>query len=463
MEDHPNSSHIVRKVIVIGSLRVDEQQALADGAWSVLSVRAIEDARPHLEEDHYAPVVVILTDPDSRHFAEVRTLAAAHAHRRWLALVEPAQMGHLPVRALIGDYFWDYCTRPVHATRLTALLGHAAGMTALVKDQAVTRPTSSYDHGILGESPAIVAVRRAIDKLAKVDAPLLIVGESGVGKELAARAIHAASQRSRGPFAAVNCAALPPTLIHAELFGHEKGAFTGAHHRKIGQFESANTGTLFLDEIGDLPEALQTTLLRFLEEDVIRRVGGTKDVPVDLRIISATHVDLRKAIKAGRFREDLYFRLDVLRLRIPALRERGDDIRLLAEYFLHQFTTENDTGRKRFSHGAWQAITAYPWPGNVRELRNRVYRAVVMSDSPEIAPADMGLEPMSGTEPVPPCLDEVRACADRQAILAALSSCHGDTKAAADVLQVSRATLYRLMEKNGIRATIRGIASDDAA
>ena len=470
MPDHPDAPHRSRNVVVIGSLRPDEEQALTGRGWSVATTPAIEQAAARLREDQYAPVLVVLSETDSRHLADVRRLAAAHPHRHWLALAEPAQIANAAARGLIGDYFWDYCTRPVDAARLAALVGHAAGMAALIQDQAVGVPASADDHGILGESPAIVAVRRAIDKLARVDAPLLIVGESGVGKELAARAIHAASRRSRGPFVAVNCAALPPTLIHAELFGYEKGAFTGAHHRKIGHFESANTGTLFLDEIGDLPEDLQTTLLRFLEEDVIRRVGGTKDVPVDVRIISATHVDLRKAIQQACFREDLFFRLDVLRLRVPALRERGEDTRLLAVHFLEQFAAELGTDRKRLSHAAWEVIAAHPWPGNVRELKNRVYRALAMSDSPLIMPADMGFETMSGTEPAPPSLDDVRVAAERQAIMLALSSCRGDTKAAAEVLQVSRATLYRLMEKNGIRTSIHAVESkgvgsnaDDAA
>lgn len=303
---------------------------------------------------------------------------------------------------------------------------------------------------MVGKSAAVEDLRRAVEKVARVDAPVLIIGESGTGKELVARAIHAGSGRHDKPFEAVNCAALPPTLIHAELFGHEKGAYTGAVQRRIGHFESANTGTLFLDEIGDLPEPLQTTLLRFLEQNVIRRVGGTRDLPLDVRIISATNVNLSKAMREGRFREDLFFRLEVLQLRVPALRERGDDIMLLANHFLREFAGETGNKAEGFTGETERVIAAYRWPGNVRELRNRVYRAVVMRDQGLICPQDMGFERKQTKADLVVRLDEARAQAERNAINVALRRFKGDVRVAAKALGVSRATLYRIMDKLGL-------------
>jgi DNA-binding NtrC family response regulator len=450
MSTDPDASHPLRKVFVVGTLRDDESAVLADRGWPAATSATVDEAAIRLTQEPCGPVLLVLTSTDPEYLAQIRTLACAHAQRRWLTVVEPAQIADQAVRELISDCCWDYCTRPVDAPRFAALLGHAMGMAALLGGSPSVAGDTADEFGIIGCSPAAVDLRRMIEKMARVDAPVLIVGETGTGKELAARAIHAISRRGDRPFDAVNCAALPPTLIHAELFGYEKGAFTGATKRKIGHFESADSGTMFLDEIGDLPESMQTTLLRFLEEHVIRRVGGTKDVPVDLRIISATHVNLRKAIQEGRFREDLFFRLDVLQLRVPPLRERGEDVLLLANHFLRQFAAEIGASVKGFGRDTERVIAAYRWPGNVRELRNRVYRGVVMREKGLVSPQDMGFEPVQRAVESVASLDEARARAEENAINAALRQADGDTRSAAAALGVSRATLYRLMEKLNI-------------
>ncbi|NIQ10100.1 MAG: sigma-54-dependent Fis family transcriptional regulator, partial [Gammaproteobacteria bacterium] len=282
--------------------------------------------------------------------------------------------------------------------------------------------------------------------VALVDAPLLITGESGTGKELSALAIHERSRRNTGPFIAVNCAALPSTLIQSELFGYEKGAFTGAQHRKMGRIESAEGGTLFLDEIGDLPLDLQVNLLRFLQQNTIQRVGGKEEIPVNVRIIAATHVDLEQAVKEGRFREDLYYRLNVLQMKIPSLRDRDGDVEVLANYFFKRFSNEKHPRVKGFRKDTIRTMNSYNWPGNVRELINRVRRAMVMCDGSLITPRDFGLERRSSRR-VLQTLAQARYNAERSAILAALRAEGHNISQAAKLLGTSRVTLHRLITK----------------
>src|SRR5690606_39169086 len=245
---------------------------------------------------------------------------------------------------------------------------------------------------MVGRSAAMRSLYQAIRRISASEAPVLITGETGTGKELAARALHEGSTRRNAPFVAVNCGALPETLIQAELFGHERGAFTDARERKLGRIEMAAGGTLFLDEIGDLPLSVQTVLLRFLQEGTIERLGGRSTTRVDVRVIAATHVDLERSIAEARFREDLYYRLNVLRLRVPPLREREGDVELLAQAMFERFAQRAGKRIRGFSRAAMDRMVAHPWPGNVRELVNRVQRGVVMCEGRLIAPADLGLE-----------------------------------------------------------------------
>jgi DNA-binding NtrC family response regulator len=303
---------------------------------------------------------------------------------------------------------------------------------------------------MVGSSPLMLTIFENIRKFSRCDAPVLITGESGTGKELAARAIHERSARGAGPFVAINCAALPPTLIASELFGYEKGAFTGANARKIGRIEAARGGTLFLDEIGDLSLDLQGHLLRFLQEKMIERVGGNQPIEIDVRVIAATHVDLRLAMKEGRFREDLFYRLNVLTLHVPALRERGDDLILLAKYFLQKFREETKSQAQEFDDGALQAIIQHSWPGNIRELIACIRRGVVLASGPYVTVDDLGI--VSGlVQPGAASAPRIKPRdIDASFLREVLMRNRFNVKRSAQELQVSRMTLYRLMHRHGI-------------
>jgi DNA-binding NtrC family response regulator len=361
----------------------------------------------------------------------------------WVASTPPGETLAEKRRQLLGLYFLDYFTLPREPAFIAQSLGHAVGMAALRQTGSPASSQVTMLKGMVGSCDAMQGLFRTIGKIAKSDAPVLITGESGTGKELAALAIHRGSARAAQPFVAVNCAAIPPTLLLSELFGYEKGAFTGALQRRTGRVESAHSGTLFLDEIGDMPVECQAALLRFLQEGTIERLGGTGSIPVDVRILSATHVDLNEAIAAGRFRSDLFHRLCVLRVEQPPLRMRGDDIGLLARHLLGQVRKTSGHGIKGFSPAAMRAIASYDWPGNVRELINRIRRAVVMAEGSVITPDDLDLLP-SGENPAL-TLAEVRDSAIRHAIEQALQRHHERLVDVADELGISRATLYRLM------------------
>ncbi len=298
-----------------------------------------------------------------------------------------------------------------------------------------------------------------IRRFAQVDAPVLISGETGTGKELAARAIHQRSGRANGPFVAINCAALPPTLIASELFGYEKGAFTGAVGRKLGLIERADGGTLFLDEIGDLPHDLQAHMLRFLQESTITRLGGHSSIHVNTRIISATHVDLEAGIGSGSFRDDLYYRLNVLLLRMPALRERGDDVLLLAAYFLRSVAQELGLERAEFTPAAQAAILAHNWPGNVRELIAAIRRAVVMNAGGAIDAADLAIRPRLASHVAAACAPRgYRPGSDEEygALKQALTRHRNNVTRAAAEMGVSRVTFYRKLKRHGGMSGLEG-------
>ncbi len=305
---------------------------------------------------------------------------------------------------------------------------------------------------MVGSSSAMREVFTTIRKFASVDAPVLITGESGTGKELAAHAIHERSSRAQGPFVAINCAALPPTLIASELFGHEKGSFTGAHERRIGRIEAADGGTVFLDEIGDLAPEMQVLLLRFLQERTIDRIGARSPITVDARVIAATNADLAKAMEEGRFREDLYYRLNVLVIDMPPLRARQDDIDLLCMFFVQKLAEEMGRTIRGIDEDGQQAIRDYHWPGNVRELIARIRRAVVMAEGERISLPDLGLPTSSEGRPYsieikPVSLEDARIMAEGHLSRKTLLSNNQNIKKTALELKVSRPTLYRLMEK----------------
>ena len=324
---------------------------------------------------------------------------------------------------------------------------------------------------MIGESDAMRRAFKAIRRFATTDAPTLITGESGTGKELAALAIHERSAFASGPFMPVNCAGLPPTLISTELFGHEKGAFTGATQRKIGRIEASEGGTIFLDEIGDMPMELQAHLLRFLQESTIERVGGHRQIPVNVRVLAATNKDLAQEVEAGRFRQDLYFRLNVLSLELPALRDRGEDIMLISNVFVRRFAGELGSDAVRFSDCARLALARHDWPGNVREMISRIRRAVVMADAGVITADDLGLAAVSeysstdtGAAQAGPSiavpiaddggvltLDEAKSRLEEVFVRAALERNSFNVTAAASDLGVSRVTMYRHIDRFGLK------------
>jgi two-component system, NtrC family, response regulator len=321
---------------------------------------------------------------------------------------------------------------------------------ASIEERNLARHVSMEE--IIGLSPVMQSVFATVRKVAETDVPVLILGESGTGKELIANAIHKGGARKKGPFVAINCAAIPETLLESELFGYEKGSFSGATSQRRGKFEYAKGGTLFLDEIGDLAPEMQVKLLRFLQEKVVERVGGREAIPVDARVIAATNQDLEAAVKSGRFREDLYFRLAVVQLVVPPLRDRGDDVIELAHHLANSYCKEMHKPLTRFSKPALDAMRRHSWPGNVRELQNRVQRALVLSDGKTISPAELDLSVISeAREGAQGSLKEARQEFERDIIVRALKENGGNISKTARAIGISRPTLYELMERHGLR------------
>jgi two-component system NtrC family response regulator len=305
-------------------------------------------------------------------------------------------------------------------------------------------------HGIISRDPGMLKVCRSVEKVAPSDATVMLLGESGTGKELLARALHRLSPRSEKRLMAINCAAIPENLLESELFGYERGAFTGAAKQTRGKIEVADGGTFFLDEVGDLPASLQAKLLRFLQERVVERLGGREEISVDVRIVCATHQNLKELMEAGRFREDLYYRLSEIVVDIPPLRSREGDAALLAHAFLNKFSSQEGRPVRGFSQEALDAIEGYGWPGNVREMENLIKRAVIMADGPQISLEDLGLRgPRREAEPIN--LRQVREEAERKALVRGLGRMDGNIARAAELLGVSRPTLYDLMNRYGLK------------
>jgi two-component system NtrC family response regulator len=350
------------------------------------------------------------------------------------------------LRAIAGGAY-DFYQKPVDIDALGLIVARAFHVHALEAENrrlAERAPDGAVLGGLVTASPEMLKVTRTIERVASANVSVLLLGASGTGKELLARGLHDASPRAKGAFVAINCAAIPENLLEAELFGHEKGAFTGAVKTTEGKIEQAHGGTLFLDEIGDVPLPLQVKLLRFLQERVIERIGGRRAIAVDTRIVCATHQDLDAMIAAGSFREDLYYRLAEIVVPIPSLAERPGDAGLLARHFLHRFAKEMNPAVKGLAPDALAAIDAHGWPGNVRELENRMKRAVIMADARLISAADLDLA--GGTDDGPLNLKAAREAADRNAIRHALARTDGNISSAAKLLGISRPTLYDLLK-----------------
>ena len=351
----------------------------------------------------------------------------------------------------LGAY--DFFAKPFEPELLTLTIDRAFRLFDLQQEnrrlQALKHPAALS--GLLTRDGEMLRTCRTIEKVANTNATVLLLGESGTGKEVLARGLHEASSRKGERFVAINCAAIPENLLESELFGYEKGAFTGAAKTTLGKIETANGGTLMLDEIGDLPHSLQAKLLRFLQERVVERVGGRNEIPVDVRIVCATHQDLKALIRENRFREDLFYRLAEIVVTIPPLRDRAGDPALLAHAFVHRFATEQNRGNMSLADDAIRAIEAHSWPGNVRELENCIKRAVIMANGAQISQDDIGLAPPTGNENEFIDLRQVRDAAERTAVVTALGRANGNLARAAELLGISRPTLYDIMHRLGLR------------
>jgi len=422
-----------------------------------LEVSVASDRATALEEvKRIAPAVVTLDlglppDPGgvTEGFATLQEILAVAPDTKVIVVTGHNDRANA-VRA-IGLGAYDFFEKPVDPKLLSFAVERAARLFTLEEEnrRLSQRRADSPLEGLIAASPEMLKVCRTVEKLAPTDVSTLVIGESGTGKEVLVRALHRLSDRRNKRLVAINCAAIPETLLESELFGFEKGAFTGAVKTTPGKIELANGGMLFLDEVGDLSQALQAKLLRFLQERVIERVGGRQEIAVDVRVVCATHRDLADMIRRGEFREDLYYRINEATVRVPPLRERQGDAVVLARAFLQRYAAELRRPVKGFAEAAVAVIEAYEWPGNVRELENRVKRAVIMADGPLVSADDLEL---GDVEPAAESFDlrEVREAAETRAILRALSHADQNVSKAADLLGVTRPTLYTLFRKYGI-------------
>ncbi|HZG44846.1 MAG TPA: PEP-CTERM-box response regulator transcription factor [Allosphingosinicella sp.] len=403
------------------------------------------------------PAVVTLDlglppDPDgiTEGFAALDSILSLKPQTK--VIVATGHGAHESALRAIASGAYDYYQKPVDIDQLGLIVRRAFQLHELEEENRRLEEKMGEGRTILGTmitaAPEMLKVARTIERVANTGVSVMLLGASGTGKELIARGLHQASNRRGGAFVAINCAAIPENLLEAELFGYEKGAFTGAIRTTEGKIELAAGGTLFLDEIGDVPLPLQVKLLRFIQERVIERIGGRKAIPVDTRIVCATHQNLEGMIHAGTFREDLFYRLAEVVVKIPSLGERHGDATLLAKHFLARFAREMNPQVKGFSPGALAAINAWPWPGNVRELENRVKRAVIMAEGKLVTTDDLDMPARGGSdEPMPVNLKSAREAADRKAIRRALAETENNISGAAKLLGISRPTLYDLMKQ----------------
>ncbi|MDT0501057.1 MULTISPECIES: sigma-54 dependent transcriptional regulator [unclassified Halomonas] len=442
-----------RHVLMIGDQRLTASAALSlkQYSWQFQRTSCLVEAKRLLLTSPPPLGIVVMEPSYTMPSLELERLLSLVPCTLWVALLGADDLQEYQARAFIARHCHAYLILPLNPDKANHVLESSLTISEVLATHSGACDFSAAPGckgEMIGRSHAIHKLLKDIEKIALVDAPVLITGESGTGKELTARLIHEHSPRHGGPFNAINCGALPAGLIQSELFGHEKGAFTGAGKCKVGIIESASGGTLFLDEIGDLPMELQVNLLRFLEDHRIQRLGSLHEIAVDVRILAATHVDLEQAIRSGDFREDLYHRINVLQARMPPLRERPEDIEALATHYFQKFRTESPYRVRGFNHDSLVTMRQHHWPGNVRELVNRIRRAMVMCEERLITPDDLGLERRKNVIRTRPSLEDIRNCAEREAIAAALARNRNHALHAAQDLGISRATLYRLIDKH---------------
>jgi two-component system NtrC family response regulator len=402
------------------------------------------------------PPVVIMDlglppDPDgvSEGFATVEEVLHIAPETKIIVVTGNGERKNALKAVSLGAY--DFCEKPVELEVLSTIIDRGLNLHRLEDEnrRLSAMPARSPIERIVTANQGMLKVCRDVEKLAGTHVPVLLLGESGTGKEALAQALHELGPRAKQPFVAINCGAIPENLLESELFGYERGAFTGAVKQTIGKIESANRGTLFLDEIADLPHPLQVKLLRFLQDQIVERIGGRQRIQVDVRIVSATNSSLEDRVSEGTFRGDLFYRMNAVTIRIPPLRDRGGDALLLANYFLSRFNREFGRNIRGFTEAAAAALSAHAWPGNVRELENRLKRAVVMTERRMLDAADLELAPASETSQ-PLDLRAARLRAEYEVLQLALARANGTLSVAAKLLGISRPTLYGLMEAHGI-------------
>jgi DNA-binding NtrC family response regulator len=450
------------------SLRTMLRHALEGHGHAVLEARDEAEAKEQLRQSR---PVVVLTDlklPVGDGFGVLR--AAKELDPDLQVVVMTAYGSIQDAVSAMKEGAMDFLAKPIDPDHLLLMVGRAIAQRRMLTEYIILKEELAERRGapkIIGEDGKLRQVSQQLHRAAATDATVLLEGESGTGKELFARALHALSPRAEGPFVAINCAAIPETLLETELFGHEKGAFTGAVQRKPGRFEIAHRGTLFLDEIGDLPLPLQAKILRVLEEKQFERVGGTQSLHVDVRIVAATNRQLKQRVAERQFREDLYFRLSVFPILIPPLRERGDDVLILARHFVGKFCRDLNKSALAIAPAAIDELRTYPWPGNVRELQNCIERAVILADSDAIQPRHLNLTfRQTAAAPVSSPWDEIdlsgtlseaiartTAEVERRKIVQALQDTGGNKAFAADALRIGYKALLQKLKSYGLADT----------
>lgn len=434
--------------------------------YDVLIARTSAEAIAVAVREHPPVVLIDLglpPDPDgvSEGFAALTAILKRHPYTKAIIITGNGERRYA-LRA-ISEGGYDFCEKPVDIAVLTTIVDRALFLYNLEDENrrlTISQTAVSPIGGLISGNQAMMKVCRDIERLSGTNVPVLLLGESGTGKDVLARALHDMSSRARKDFVAINCGAIPENLLESELFGHERGAFTGAVRQTIGKIELADKGTLFLDEIGDLPFPLQVKLLRFLQDQIVERIGGRQRIPVDVRLVSATNVNLEDRITKGSFREDLYYRMNAVTIRIPPLRDRTGDVMLLANYFLGRFNREFGRNIRGFSEAAVSALNGHHWPGNVRELQNRLKRAVVMADKRTIDVSDLDLGEVSSDQPTLD-LRAARSRAEREVLKEALSRSNSRLSVAARMLGISRPTLYGLMQVHNLVAGITRLEDDN--
>jgi two-component system NtrC family response regulator len=454
MAASPSVNTPAKKLLIVeDDPRIRGQLRACFEDYEVVAAEGHADAISELRR-HEPPVVLQdlgvaaeNTDVEER-FATLKEIVALAPHTK--VVVVTGYGDRINAVRAVGLGAHDFYHKPVDVDVLRLIVARAFRIYELEAENrrlAELRATSPLD-GVIAASDDMLKVCRIVEKVAPTNVTTLLQGESGTGKELLAKALHSLSPRADKPFVAINCAAIPETLLESELFGFEKGAFTGASKQMLGKIEVADGGTLFLDEIGDMPLPLQAKLLRFLQQRTVERIGGRSEIPVDVRVVCATNKNLDEAMKAGQFRDDLYYRVTEVTIRIPPVRDRGGGRILLARHLLNRLAAQLGRSMKGFSDDAQDAIHSYPWPGNVREMENRIKAAIIMAESKFVTAIDLGLNGRSA--PLDLNLRTVRQSAETRAIREALMRTSGNVSRAAELLGVARPTLYDLMEKYGL-------------